>query len=123
MSYSEKLSGLRLKRCYDLAPLRIQQYLRTEIEYVVSRVEQNEKVLELGCGYGRLIPEFVRAGSYIVGIDYEKTGDGAIVCKDGFHATTFSMEQFQQLGKQLNVNTTVIEIDDSCVICEMIRSR
>lgn len=53
-------------------------------------------------------------------IDYQKTGNGVIICKDGFEAKTFSKEDFLKITSEINVNAKVSEIDDSCIICEMI---
>ena len=67
--YSEKLAGERLRACYELAPPRAKAYLEGEIEFVATRTSRSARLLELGCGYGRvlqrLIPR-VRAG---VGVD------------------------------------------------------
>jgi hypothetical protein len=48
--YKERLSGDRLFRCYEIAPPRIKQYLKAEIEFVVSNLQPADLVLELGCG-------------------------------------------------------------------------
>jgi len=52
-------------------------------------------------------------------IDYEKTGDGIIVCKDGFKATTVSTQRFKELTTGINGIITIGEIDDSSVFCEI----
>ena len=67
--YSENLAGERLRRCYEIAPPRVKQYLRSEIEHVLSRIEPGDSVLELGCGYGRVARELARAAGRAVGID------------------------------------------------------
>ena len=68
--YSEKLSASRLKRVYDLAPERTREYLKAEVEFVKSRIRQGDRVLDLGCGYGRVTPDFLEAGAgYVDGID------------------------------------------------------
>jgi 2-polyprenyl-6-hydroxyphenyl methylase/3-demethylubiquinone-9 3-methyltransferase len=67
--YSENLAGTRLRRCYEIAPPRVRQYLEAEIEYVLSRVGPVDSVLELGCGYGRVTREIARAARRVVGID------------------------------------------------------
>ncbi len=36
--YSQRLSARRLKRVYDIAPLRVQQYLEAEIGHVLKHV-------------------------------------------------------------------------------------
>ena len=67
--YSEKLSGQRLRRCYELAPARVKQYFRTEMEFILSRITHNDVVLDLGCGYGRCFDELNRKTGRIIGVD------------------------------------------------------
>ncbi len=67
--YSQKLSADRLKQCYDIAPQRIQQYLQAEIDYVSDRVDRGEVILELGCGYGRVIRGLDCSEVFVAGID------------------------------------------------------
>jgi 2-polyprenyl-6-hydroxyphenyl methylase/3-demethylubiquinone-9 3-methyltransferase len=218
--YAEKLSGRRLEQCYDLAPPRIRQYLRAEIEHAVSRFSDGAEVLELGCGYGRLFPDLLEKAGLIVGvdnsldslsyaraylsgrsgyslvcseaarlaladrsfdcvlclqnglsafhsdpkvvvaqalratrpggivlcssyspriwearlnwfekqaeagllgeIDFERTGNGEIVCKDGFTATTFSEDAFRRLAAECGLEATVQEVDHSSIFCEFL---
>jgi ubiquinone/menaquinone biosynthesis C-methylase UbiE len=67
--YDEKLCGNRLKRCYEIAPLRIKQYLDAEIQYVTRRTPRGCRLLELGCGYGRVLQHFTKIAGSITGID------------------------------------------------------
>lgn len=216
--YSKFLSGERLKRVYDIAPPRTKQYLRAEVDFVLSVMKKGAFVLDLGCGYGRVIPdllkggagkvtgidssmdnirmgrEFLRglkdwellcmdagdlgfkAGSFdtvvciqnglytfkvdakrlikeslrvcrsggtllfssysekfwehrlewfrmqsaegLLGeIDFELTKNGEIVCKDGFKAVTYKIEDFEKLTDDLGLNTEIAEVDDSSVFC------
>ncbi len=217
--YSEKLSAQRLMRCYEIAPPRVRQYLDAELNYVLEKVQPDDLVLELGCGYGRIIPEIARKAQWVVGIDisheslllgrkmidgishcslvemnatclafsdqvfdlticiqngisafhvdqrdliqesirvtkadgkvlfstysnkfwedriewfqmqsdmgllgeidYEKTHDGTIVCRDGFTATTVSPSQFLSLSAELDVETVIVEVDRSSLFCEI----
>jgi SAM-dependent methyltransferase len=217
--YSEKLSSARLKLAYEIAPPRIRQYLRAEVDHVCSKLDKGDTIVDLGCGYGRTLPDFSRNVAMTVGIDtsilsllsaqgvvrylrdtyiacmdsvnlafpdkifdkviciqngisafnvdqrelineviriakpggmilfstysdkfwnerlewfqlqaragllgeidMEKTGDGVIVCKDGFRATTFSREDFVKLTSGLNVEVRIVEIDDSSLFCEI----
>jgi len=217
--YSEKLSGLRLKRVYDIATPRVRQYLDVELEYALSKIKPGDMVLDLGCGYGRVIPRLAKKAKMVVGIDsaieslrlgrellagianhnllcmdaaslgfdesifdvviciqngissfhvdqtrliaesvrvtkpggivlfssysdkfwadrlewfelqaqekllgeidYEKTGDGLIICKDGFTASTLSAEDFLSLTAGLDATVKIIEIDESSLFCEI----
>jgi ubiquinone/menaquinone biosynthesis C-methylase UbiE len=216
--YSEKLSAERLRRVYDIAPPRVKQYLQAEIDFVLNHIRPGDRVLELGCGYGRvleplahkaaltagidtshqslvmarnltkpiaeccqlaemdasrlgfrdnifdvvvciqngisafkvdqrqLIAEAVRVtrpggkalfSSYsdkfwehrlewfelqaqhgLLGeIDYSATGDGVIVCKDGFRATTFKADEFARLAQIVDARCLIVEVDESSLFC------
>lgn len=215
--YSDILAAEKLKRCYDIAPPRVRQYLQAEVNFVLDNVRPGDIVLDLGCGYGRAIPQLAKKAGFVVGIDTslpslgfglsflqgvrnclllkmdargmsffdgafdavvciqngisafqvdpfhlvsesirvardhgiilfstysekfwqprlewfrlqaaeglvgeideEKTGDGVIVCKDGFQATTFSPEQFLALTSKLSVDVNIVEVDESSLFC------
>jgi len=53
-------------------------------------------------------------------IDYRKTKDGVIECKDGFKAITYSGQQFLKLASNFNVQAQIHEVDDSSIFCEMV---
>jgi len=67
--YSKHLSGARLQKVYDLASPRIRQYLRAEIDHVLEAVSGMNLVLELGCGYGRVMKEVAPHVRRVVGAD------------------------------------------------------
>jgi 2-polyprenyl-6-hydroxyphenyl methylase/3-demethylubiquinone-9 3-methyltransferase len=217
--YEDKLSAVRLKRCYELAPPRVRQYLEAEISHVLQKIRPGDIVLELGCGYGRILPPLAQKARMVIGIDtslaslvlgrkmlfgisncrllnmdavqlafcdrvfdcvvciqngisafhvnqqdliresvrvtklggtvlfssysdkfweerlnwfqlqseagllgeidHEKTRDGMIVCKDGFTATTVRPDQFLALTAELNLNTKIVEVDESSLFCEI----
>lgn len=70
--YREKLSADRLVRCYEIAPPRIKQYLDAEIKFTITNLQRGDLVLELGCGYGRVMREVSRFVSHVVGNDISK---------------------------------------------------
>ncbi|MBN2461483.1 MAG: class I SAM-dependent methyltransferase [Candidatus Cloacimonetes bacterium] len=215
--YREKLSGKRLKLCYDTAPARIKQYLQAEIEYVISHIEPTDSVLELGCGYGRVTIALAEAAREVTGIDnaaenlqlarklmnnynninyftmdaicmdfpeasfdlvaciqngicafrvdqtalikealrvtrpggkvifssysakfweerlkwfalqakmglvgeidYSRTGNGVIVCRDGFNAAALQAEDFKQLFSPWSCEVFITEVDTSSIFC------
>lgn len=217
--YQERLSGERLRACYEVAQPRVRQYLRAEVAHVAERIRPGDVVLELGCGYGRVMAELaararvvvgidtsmaslVMAGEYLRGreecrlacmdaqalafrdglfdvvvciqnglcafgvdcqrvvneavrvtrpggrvllstyaarfwpdrlewferqsaagllgeIDREATGDGVIVCKDGFRAGALTAEDFQRLADQAGVSCQIEEVNGSSLFCEM----
>lgn len=67
--YRDLLHGNRLKRCYDIAPPRIAQYLKAEIQYATDKVATGSRVLELGCGYGRVLVHLAKKARSAYGVD------------------------------------------------------
>jgi len=67
--YTEALAAERLKKCYDIAPPKVQAYLQGEIDFVRSQVSPTDIALELGCGYGRVLREVAPHVRQICGID------------------------------------------------------
>jgi 2-polyprenyl-6-hydroxyphenyl methylase/3-demethylubiquinone-9 3-methyltransferase len=53
-------------------------------------------------------------------IDYEKTKDGVIVCKDGFKATTVRCEDFLALTAHINADVRIVEVDESSLFCKIL---
>jgi len=71
--YSDKLSAEQLRQCYQIAPLRVKQYLNAEIQYVLDKIKSSDIVLELGCGYGRVLKKLCKKAKKVIGIDISKT--------------------------------------------------
>lgn len=217
--YTDKLSAQKLKKCYDIAPPRVQQYLEAEIHHVLQKVQPNHVVLELGCGYGRVLGRLAQNAGLVLGIDtsfhslalarhilnergmclllnmdavylgfrdnvfdcviciqngisafnvnqreliresvrvtksggmvlfssysdkfwnkrlawfqrqadadllgeidYTKTGNGTIICKDGFTATTVRPHEFNSLTSGLDADIKIDEVDESSLFCEI----
>jgi uncharacterized RDD family membrane protein YckC/SAM-dependent methyltransferase len=67
--YAQKLSGERLKLCYSIAPPRVKQYLEAETDFVLNKIKPADRVLELGCGYGRVLLSLAEKAELAVGID------------------------------------------------------
>ena len=67
--YEDTLSADRLRKCYRIAPPRIRQYLKAEADFVIDGVRGSGVVLELGCGYGRVMKQLARHVGIIVGCD------------------------------------------------------
>jgi SAM-dependent methyltransferase len=53
-------------------------------------------------------------------IDYRATGNGVIVCNDGFRATTADAGCFRSLAAVLGFVPNVIEVDGSSLFCEVV---
>lgn len=52
-------------------------------------------------------------------IDRQNTGDGVIVCHDGFRATTMSPEAFRALAASLGLDASIEEVNGSSLFCEI----
>ncbi len=217
--YAEKLAGERLRRCYEISGPRVQRYLGAEIDFVLERISSQLSVLELGCGYGRVLcrlltrtprvtgidtaieslhlaresipgpprpclaamdavimgfqdnsfdlticiqngicafgadqtrlmaeavrvtrpgggilfssysPRFwdyrlewfeAQAAHKLLGeIDHHATGDGVIVCRDGFRSATMTADGFRALAVELSLVPHISEVDGSSVFCEI----
>lgn len=204
---------------YEIAPARVRQYLEAEVRFVLERVTPGAKVLELGCGYGRVLEKLAVASDNVIGIDTslesllmarkwldpqlgvslvsmdashlgfrdgsfdlvvciqngisafkvdqellirealrvsrtggrvllssyaerfwpdrlnwfriqanhrllgkideEATGNGVIICKDGFRATTIGPDDFRILAEKIGVVPEITEVDSSSIFCDI----
>jgi 2-polyprenyl-6-hydroxyphenyl methylase/3-demethylubiquinone-9 3-methyltransferase len=67
--YAQKLSALRLERVYAIASPRVKKYLQAEIAYVADFISPGDRILELGCGYGRVLQPLARIAGPGWGVD------------------------------------------------------
>lgn len=67
--YEDHLAGECLVHCYDEAPPRVRQYLEGEIRFARGRVRPGDRLLELGCGYGRVTLRLAQVATLAIGID------------------------------------------------------
>ena len=79
--YVENLAAERLRTCYDLAPPRVRPYLEAEIDFVLQRTSSSMIVLELGCGYGRVLRRFIPQVRVTVGVDISKVDCSSLFCE------------------------------------------
>jgi 2-polyprenyl-6-hydroxyphenyl methylase/3-demethylubiquinone-9 3-methyltransferase len=216
--YSKKLSSGRLRQAYDRAPDRVRRYLESEIQFVKKKIKSGDLVLELGCGYGRVMNKLTEKTEKVIGIDTsidslymakksekcssfwllamnavklgfydqcfdlvicvqngisafnvnqedlikealrvtrsggkvlfssyseqfwpdrlnwfriqaehglvgeideEATGNGVIVCKDGFRATTVGPEDFRVLTSRIGLTVMITKVNGSSIFCEI----
>lgn len=61
-----------MQRCYEIAPVRVKQFLEAEITFVLKNIRQNDIVLDLGCGYGRVAIRLLEKTKRVIGIDISK---------------------------------------------------
>jgi 2-polyprenyl-6-hydroxyphenyl methylase/3-demethylubiquinone-9 3-methyltransferase len=63
----------------------------------------------------------IQAAHHLIGeIDYQTTGNGTIVCKDGFRATTADRPSLEKLAASLDVIPRITEVDGSSLFCEFV---
>jgi SAM-dependent methyltransferase len=63
-----------------------------------------------------------QAAERLVGeIDYDRSRDGVIVCRDGFRAGTMRPDDFRRLCDRIHIGSQVTEVDGSSVFCEIER--
>ena len=63
----------------------------------------------------------IQSAHHLIGeIDYQTTGNGTIVCKDGFRATTADRATFEKLAARLEVTPRFTEVDGSSLFCEFV---
>ena len=67
--YDDNLSAERLKQAYEIAPPPVKRYLKAEIDHALERIEPTDVVLELGCGYGRVMSRLATKAGAVIGID------------------------------------------------------
>ncbi len=68
--YAQKLSAQRLRRVYAIAGPRVRRYLRAEIDHLAQWVRPGDRVLELGCGYGRVLAPLAAIAGTGWGVDH-----------------------------------------------------
>jgi len=69
----------------------------------------------------RLVWFEIQSAHHLIGeIDYQATGNGMIVCKDGFRATTADKATFDKLAASLGVTPQITEVDGSSLFCEFV---
>lgn len=61
-----------MQKCYEVAPVRVKQFLNAEIEFILSKIQQNDRVLDLGCGYGRIAIKLSEKAGKVIGIDISR---------------------------------------------------
>ena len=67
--YYDRLSAERLRSCYELAPPEVHAYLDAEVRHILASIRPGARVLELGCGYGRVLGALVARSGWLAGVD------------------------------------------------------
>lgn len=56
----------------DKAPELIQEFLDGEIRFITKHIKPYSSILEIGCGYGRLLRILAKNSKNVIGIDFSK---------------------------------------------------
>jgi 2-polyprenyl-6-hydroxyphenyl methylase/3-demethylubiquinone-9 3-methyltransferase len=112
--YTDRLAAERLLRVYEIAPPRVRQYLDAEVAHVLGGIRRGDTVLELGCGYGRVLAQLAVKAGRTIGIDtslaslrlgqglLDRCGNCRLICMDatrlGFRDQTFDLVACIQNG-------------------------
>ena len=129
--YSKKLSSDRLKLCYEIAPPRVQQYLKAEINHVLTKIRSTDSVLKLGCGYGRVLLSIAKIAKSVVGIDTSKSSIslGREILKDYSNCSLIRMNAIKMDFPDRSFNVVIciqngisaFHVDQAKLIRETIR--
>jgi len=129
--YKDHLAADRLKLVYELAPPRVKQYLEAEISFVESRLRPTATVLELGCGYGRILERLANKAKNVFGIDTSGSSLRVVAERSNF-AFEVSVAQMDAVAlgfreKSFDVvvciqnGISAFHVDPRDLICESIR--
>ena len=67
--YENELSAQRLQQCYQIASPRVQRYFDRELNHVLDKINPGDIVLDLGCGFGRVLPQLSQNSGKLFGVD------------------------------------------------------
>jgi 2-polyprenyl-6-hydroxyphenyl methylase/3-demethylubiquinone-9 3-methyltransferase len=63
----------------------------------------------------------IQSAHHLIGeIDYQATGSGTIVCKEGFRATTADRPRFEKLAASVEVTPRITDVDGSSLFWEFV---
>ena len=105
--YVDTLAAENLKKCYEIAPARTRQYLREEINHVITHISEDAAVLELGCGYGRVLAQLVNHCATLVGID---TSFASLRMSYSYLARTHTIEFSQMNANHLGYSDSTFDV-------------
>lgn len=68
-------------RCQDAAPAAVGAWFRAEIEFVAALIRSRARVLDVGCGSGRVVRDLASCGRVLVGVDINPTAVREAQCR------------------------------------------
>lgn len=71
--YAEQLNANALAEVYETGLERVKQYLNAEIDFVKMQLAPEDRVLEMGAGYGRIMRELAPHCASITGVDISES--------------------------------------------------
>ncbi len=111
--YDINLSAEKLKKVYELAPPRTKQYLQAEIDFVQKKIQPSDTILELGCGYGRVLKPLAQKAQTVIGIDSSSANiESAKKYLSGFNNIQLSVMDAAELSFKNNCFDKVICIQN-----------
>lgn len=129
--YSHRLSASRLRQVYEIATARVRQYLDAEVKHVLEKIRPGDLVVELGCGYGRILPQLAGRTAWVIGIDTsvptlelarkatDTISNCSLICMDasrlGFHDHVFDCVVCIQNG------ISAFHVDQRVLVNEAVR--
>jgi 2-polyprenyl-6-hydroxyphenyl methylase/3-demethylubiquinone-9 3-methyltransferase len=105
--YLKNLNTSKLQRCYKIAPPRIQQLLTAEIDFIVKKLSNNDVVLDLGCGYGRVAIELAKKAKKVIGIDISQDN---IELAKSLHQQIAHLEFYKMNAVELNFPADMFDV-------------
>jgi 2-polyprenyl-6-hydroxyphenyl methylase/3-demethylubiquinone-9 3-methyltransferase len=105
--YVENLAAEPLRTCYDLAPPRVKACLEAEIDFVLQKTSSSMTVLELGCGYGRVLRRLIPRVRVALGVD---TSFPSLRMARGFLGRTESLHLAQMDAADLGFRDRAFDI-------------
>jgi len=72
-SVKQFYSSFDFERVVTDGPAPIQEFLDEELRFLKNHIQDHRDILEIGCGYGRLIKELAPKARAIAGVDYSHT--------------------------------------------------
>jgi 2-polyprenyl-6-hydroxyphenyl methylase/3-demethylubiquinone-9 3-methyltransferase len=115
--YARKLSAQRLARVYSLARPRVRQYLQAEIDHVQASLSPGDRVLEVGCGTGRVLAPLARKTGRGWGVD--NAASSIMWARRAHPDLTLAVMDAAALGFAAQSFDTVVAVQNFISACQL----